>query len=63
MEGTGTFPLGAQASPTGEAQGPSQIWLVGALRARLTRFEPIVGEGPCWTLAWIGIVDNGERFD
>lgn len=53
MEGAGTFPLGAQSSPTGEAQGPSQIWLVGALRARLTRFEPVAGEGPRWTLAWI----------
>ncbi len=53
MEGAGTFPLGAQSSPTREAQSPSQIWLVGALRARLTRFEPIAGEVPGWTLAWM----------
>ena len=53
MERAGTFSLGAQSSPTREAQGPSQIRLVGALRARLARFEPVAGEGPCWTLAWI----------
>lgn len=51
MEEAGTFPLGAQASPTGEAQGPSQIRLVGALGTRLARFEPVAGEGPRWTLS------------
>lgn len=58
MEGAGTFSLGAQSSPTREAQCPSQIRLVGTLRARLTGFEPIAGEVPGWTLAWVSFVEH-----
>lgn len=61
MKGAGTFPLSVKSSPTWEAQGPSQIWLVGALGARLTGFEPIAGEVPRWTLAWIGFVKHGKK--
>lgn len=41
MEGAGTFPLGAQPSAAGEAKRPSQIGLVGSLRARLAGFEAV----------------------
>lgn len=51
MEGAGTFPLGAQPSPTREAQRPPQIGLVGALRTRLARLEPVTGEVAHRTLA------------
>lgn len=52
MEGAGTLPLGAQPSAARETQRPPQIWLVGALRARLARLEPVPGEVAHGTLAW-----------
>lgn len=57
MEGAGPFPLGAQPSTAGEAKSPSQIRLVGALRAWLAWFEPIAGEISCWTLTCIWLVE------
>lgn len=51
VKGAGSFPLSAQASPTGEAQSAPQVGLVRALRARLTRFETIAGERSGRTLA------------
>lgn len=54
MEGAGTFPLGAQAPATREAERPPQVWLVGPLRTRLARLEAVAGEEAHGTLACWG---------